>query len=78
VVRPRLPAVAQQLTRRPGRRTVGRMVIEATLGVAGPAMDPRRQVYADFPSTSGDLETDDQPDADERPAQRRSPKRPPR
>lgn len=49
------------------------MVIEATLGVAGPGMDPRRQVYADFPPTSGDLEAvNGQPDADERaPARRR-------
>jgi len=30
--------------------------MEAFLGVAGPSMDPRRQVYADFPSTSGDYD----------------------
>jgi hypothetical protein len=31
-------------------------MIEATLGVAGPEMDPRRGEYADFPPTSGDVE----------------------
>lgn len=53
-------------------------MIEATLGVSGPTMDPRRGEYADFPATAGDLDdVNDDPEAppveepDERPRRAR-------